>query len=159
MPERGGSGAPLALIPLLELPPDLQRHILGWVPLRGLAQLACLNKELRSMYLDRVMQRDAVIASLLESHFTPDFLQGLSCRQMACAQMALPRDLMFDPPVRHCSLRTCMAGHLLHTAQYWVPGIQASTLEPCQVGHPCRLYHCDQERGVLLCRSAPCIKV
>ncbi len=90
----GLSGGPLACMPLLAFPTDLQRHILGLVPLRSMAQLACLNKELRNVYLDRVKQRDAVLVDLLGSHFTPESREGL-CR----AHLALPRDLIVDPPV------------------------------------------------------------
>jgi hypothetical protein len=79
----------------LDLPPDMQRLILGWISLRQMAQLACLSAELRSMYLERVKKRDAAVASLLESHFTADFREGLSP-----SQTALPRDLIVDPPVR-----------------------------------------------------------
>jgi hypothetical protein len=93
-------GVALAPLPLLEFPPELQRHILGWIPLRELAQLACLNKEFRDVYVDRVNQRDAVVVSLLESHSTPDFRGALSCTQT----LALPRDLVVDPPVRPLAL-------------------------------------------------------
>jgi hypothetical protein len=94
-----GVALTLAPVPLLELPVDLQRHVLGWVPLREVAQLACLNSELRSVYLDRVKHRDAVLGSLLECHFTPDFREGLSHTRMGCALMALPRDLIVTPSV------------------------------------------------------------
>jgi hypothetical protein len=93
------SGAALAPMSLLEFPADLQRHILGFVPLRGMAQLACLDKELRAVYLDRVEQRNAVVAGLLESHCTPDFRGGLSCMQTA-----LPRDFIVEPSVRPLAL-------------------------------------------------------
>jgi hypothetical protein len=95
----GVSGAALAPLPFLEFPPDLQRHILSSNPLQQGAQLACLNKELRAGYMDRVKQRDAAVASLLESHPTPEFRQGLSC-----AQTAFPRDLIINPPVRPLAL-------------------------------------------------------
>ncbi len=79
----------------MDLPADLQQVILGGLSLRGMALLACLSKELRKRYLERVKQRDAVVAGLLESHFTPEFRQGLSG-----LQTALSRDLIVDPPVR-----------------------------------------------------------
>jgi hypothetical protein len=105
-------------MPLLEFPPDLQRYIMGFVPLREMAQLACLNKELRSVYLERVKQRDAVVTSLLESHVTPDFPKGLSSTHTACAQCGLPRDLIVDSPVRHLSLcPQVVVHHVLHNAQ------------------------------------------
>jgi hypothetical protein len=79
----------LKTMPFFDLPADLQRLILGLIPLRRLAQLACLNKDLRSVCLDRVKKRDAAVAALLESHFTAEFREGLSS-----TQTALPRDLM-----------------------------------------------------------------
>jgi hypothetical protein len=85
----------LSDIPFFDLPVDLQRLVLGRVPLRALAKVACLNKELCNMYLDRVAERDAVVAFLLQSHFTADFRDGLSV-----TQTALPRDLVVDPQVR-----------------------------------------------------------
>jgi hypothetical protein len=84
----------------LDLPPDMQRLILGRISFREMAQLACLSRKLRSLYLERVEQRDAAVGSLLESHFTPEFRAGLSS-----TQIALPRDLIADPPVR----RPCFA--------------------------------------------------
>jgi hypothetical protein len=91
----GESGVALAPMPLLDLPPDLQRDILGRVPLRKVAQLAFLNTELHSVYLDRVTLRDAVIVGLVEGHFPPEY-----STQLSSTQMALPRDFLFDPPVR-----------------------------------------------------------
>jgi hypothetical protein len=79
----------------LDLPPDMQRLILGWISLREMAQLACLSTELRIFYLERVKQRDAAVASLLESHFSPESLEGLPS-----SQTALPRDSIIHPPVR-----------------------------------------------------------
>jgi hypothetical protein len=123
------SGGLLAPLPLLEFPPDLQRRILGLLPLREMAQLACLNKDLRAVHLDRVKQRDAVVAGLLESHCRPEFREGL-----LCLQTALPQDFIFDPPVRplalcpllHCvvySMRATLGGHS------WQCG-QSSTRNP-----------------------------
>ncbi len=58
---------------IVELPPDMQRLTMGLLPLRQLAQLGCLSKELRSLYLERVEQRDAIIVARLETHFTAEF--------------------------------------------------------------------------------------
>jgi hypothetical protein len=80
---------------LLELPFDMQRVILGYVPLRDLARLACLCKDLRTPYWDRTQERDAAVANALESHFPANFREGLTP-----AQTALPHDLIVDPPVR-----------------------------------------------------------
>jgi hypothetical protein len=86
----------------LDLPPDMQRLILGRISFREMAQLACLSRELRGMYLERVKQRDTAVASLLESHFTPAFRAGLYS-----TQIALPRDLIADPLVRRlCFVRS-----------------------------------------------------
>ncbi len=73
----------------------MQRLIVGHVPLRELARLACLGKKLRSAYEDRTGDRDAAVAKLLESHFTAEFREGLSP-----ADRALPNDLVVEPPVR-----------------------------------------------------------
>jgi hypothetical protein len=80
---------------LLKLPLDMQRVILGYVPLRDLARLACLCKDLRTPYRDRTQERDAAVTDALESHFTAEFRDGLTP-----AQTALPHDLIVDPPVR-----------------------------------------------------------
>ncbi len=91
---------------------------MGWVPLREMAQLACLNQELHGVYLDRAKQRDAVLASLLESHFTPDFRKGLLCIQTTCTPMALPRDLIVNPPVGPLALCSwALTDHVLQTGQ------------------------------------------
>jgi hypothetical protein len=73
--------------------------LLARVPLRKLARLACLSKELHLVYLDRVKLRDAVVAAHLESDFPADFREGL-----LRADTALPRDLVVDPPVRNTPL-------------------------------------------------------
>jgi hypothetical protein len=80
---------------LLDLPEDLQRLILRMVPLREMARLACLSTRLRSVYLDRVKERDAAVAGLQKSHFTAGFSEGLFS-----AETALPRDLVVIPQVR-----------------------------------------------------------
>ncbi len=81
--------------PLLELPDDMQRLIVGHVPLREVTRLACLSKKLRTAYEDRTGDRDAAVAQLLESRFTAEFREGLSP-----ADTALPNDLVVEPPVR-----------------------------------------------------------
>jgi hypothetical protein len=81
--------------PPSHMPEDLQRLILGLVPLRKLAQMACLNKQIRTVYWQRVIGRDAAIAAHLDSHFTAQFREGLSSMQTA-----LPRDLVLHPQVR-----------------------------------------------------------
>jgi hypothetical protein len=86
------------LFTILDLPPDMQRVILGPLPLRQLVQLACLSKGLRNMCLERVQQRDAVVAARLESDFTTEFRQGLRP-----ADTSLPQDLLVEPPVRESS--------------------------------------------------------
>jgi hypothetical protein len=68
---------------------------MAYVPLRNLAQLACLCKAFRALYLERVMEREEVVSGLLETHFTAEFREGLYP-----AETALPRDLIVDPPVR-----------------------------------------------------------
>jgi hypothetical protein len=73
----------------------MQRLILGYVPLRDLARLACLCKDLRTPYGERVKERDAAVTTVLESHFTAEFREGLTP-----AHTALPYDLVVDPPVR-----------------------------------------------------------
>jgi hypothetical protein len=80
---------------LFDLPADMQRVTLGYLPLVDLARVACLSKELRTAYVDRVMKRDTAVAALLESHFTADFREGLKP-----AQTALPWDLIVFPQVR-----------------------------------------------------------
>jgi hypothetical protein len=80
---------------LVDLPLHLQRLIVESVPLRTLAQMACLNKDLRALYLERVDKRDTIVAELLNSQFTAEFRRGLSPDAIA-----LPLDLIVDPPVR-----------------------------------------------------------
>ncbi len=82
------------VFPLFDLPADMQRLVLGYVPLADLARLACLTKQLRTAYVDRVTKRDTAVTARLGSHFTPAFREGLTP-----AQTALPRDLVVDPPV------------------------------------------------------------
>jgi hypothetical protein len=86
--------------PLLELPLEMQALILGYLPLRDLAQLACLGKNPRTVYWNRVIERDAVVADLVKLHFTAEFRDSL--RQV---DTALPRDLIVDPQVRRPNLR------------------------------------------------------
>jgi hypothetical protein len=78
----------------LELPEDIQSVLLGYLPLADLAQLACLRKELRTAYGERVMKRDTAVAALLDTHFTADFREGLTP-----AHTALPMDLAMQPQV------------------------------------------------------------
>ncbi len=85
--------------PILELPLDVQRLIFRNVPLRDLARLACLSKDLRAAYRDRTAVRNATVAKVLGSHFTAEFREGLTP-----AQTALPSDLIVDPPVRGASI-------------------------------------------------------
>jgi hypothetical protein len=80
---------------LVALPLHLQRLIIESLPLRTLAQMACLNRDLRTLYLERVSKRDTVVAGILESQFTADFRQRLTPDATA-----LPRDLVVHPPVR-----------------------------------------------------------
>jgi hypothetical protein len=82
------------VFPFPDLPLELQWQILGRLSFRELAQLACLSKQLRAFCMDRVRERDRVVADHLESDFTPEFREGLSP-----AQTALPRDLVVDPQV------------------------------------------------------------
>jgi hypothetical protein len=81
--------------PLLKLPEAMQRLILAHIPLRELARMACLSKELRAVYRDRTRDRDAAVTAVLESHFPAEFREGLTP-----AQTALPNDLVVVPPVR-----------------------------------------------------------
>jgi hypothetical protein len=83
------------VFPLLQLPLDMLRVILGYVPLRDLARLACLCKDLRTPYRDRTRKRDTAVADVLDSHFTAEFR-----KRRTPAQTALPHDLIVDPPVR-----------------------------------------------------------
>lgn len=87
---------------LLTLSPHLQRIALSFVPLRDLARMACLNKQLGAVYKERVKERNKVVAALLKSRFTPEFRRGLRR-----AETSLPRDLLVDPPVRElCYLKS-----------------------------------------------------
>jgi hypothetical protein len=87
------------VFPFLQLPADMQSLILEYVSLRDLARLACLSKPLRAAYKDRVRTRDAAVTSVLESHFTAEFRDGLNP-----AQTSFPYDLVVDPPVRRLPL-------------------------------------------------------
>jgi hypothetical protein len=80
--------------PLFDLPEDLQRQVMRFVPLRGLAQLACMRKSLRTAYSERVMQRDEIVAARVSSDFTSEYRERLSY-----AKTSLPRDLIVEPPV------------------------------------------------------------
>lgn len=71
------------------LPGDVQGLILGYLPLRDLAQWACWSRRARPVYLERIRERDELVADLLQSHFTAQFREGLFP-----TQMALPRDLI-----------------------------------------------------------------
>jgi hypothetical protein len=81
--------------PISDLHSDLQGYILGMLPLRKLAQIAHLSKSVHKMYLERVKERDAHVADLMESYFTAEFREGLSP-----ADTRLPRDLIVDLRVR-----------------------------------------------------------
>jgi hypothetical protein len=97
------------VFPLLELPTDMQRVILGYVPLSDFARLACVSKELRTAYVERVTKRDATVTTLLGSHFAAAFREGLSP-----AQTALPWDLIVYPLVRELSsLKSYMVYNIL----------------------------------------------
>jgi hypothetical protein len=78
---------------------DLQGHVLEMLPLRKLAQIAPLSKRVHKMYLERVKERDAQVADLIKTYFTPEFREGLSP-----AETRLPRDLIVDLRVRKCIL-------------------------------------------------------
>ncbi len=91
-------GEQVEVFPVFDLPADMQRVILAYVPLPDLARLACLSKELRTAYVKRVTKRDATVAAILQSHFTAAFCEGLSP-----SQTALPWDLIVSPPVREAS--------------------------------------------------------
>ncbi len=97
----GGGPGTANVFPLLQLPPEMQSLILGYVSLRDLARLACVSKPLRATYKDRVRTRDAAVSGLLESHFTAEFRDWLNP-----AQTSLPYDLVVDPPVRRLPLTT-----------------------------------------------------
>ncbi len=105
----GGGPGTANVFPLLQLPAEMQSLILGYVSLRDLARLACLNRELRAAYGERVEERDAAVTSVLESHFTAEFREGLTP-----AQTALPYDLVVDPPVRRLPLTEYYTRHLGH---------------------------------------------
>jgi hypothetical protein len=89
------------LFPALELPEDMQSIVLGYLPLADLARLACLSKELRMAYVERVTKRDTAVAALIDTHFTAKFREGLSL-----AQTALPNDLVMHPQVGQSGLTT-----------------------------------------------------
>lgn len=78
-----------------DLPRDLQRLILGYLPLQDLAKVACCSRRARAAYLERIRERDEVVADRLRSDFTAEFREGLFP-----AQLALPRDLIVTPAVR-----------------------------------------------------------
>jgi hypothetical protein len=84
--------------PISDLHPDLQGYILGMLPLRKLAQIAHLSNAVHKMYLERVKERDAHVADLMETYFTAEFREGLSP-----ADTRLPRDLVVDLRVRKCT--------------------------------------------------------
>jgi hypothetical protein len=88
------------MFPLRALPEEMQRLILGHLPLRDLARVACLSMDFRTSYWERVTQRDTVVADLLQSQFSAAFREGLTL-----ADTALPRDLIVDSPVRRLNLR------------------------------------------------------
>jgi hypothetical protein len=73
----------------------MQAHVVGFLTFHELAQQACVSKQLHTLYMDRVMERDRVVAARLESDFTAEVRDRLSP-----AQTALPRDLVVDPQVR-----------------------------------------------------------
>ncbi len=85
------------VFPFPDLPVELQRQIVEVLSpsLQELAQLACLNKQLRAFYMDRVRERDRVVAVRVKSDFAAGFREALSP-----ALTALPRDLVVDPQVR-----------------------------------------------------------
>jgi hypothetical protein len=83
-----------------DLPPRCKELILKLVPLRKLAHLACLRDEFHLVYLDRVRQRNEVVAACLDSDFPADFRERL-----LPADTALLRDLIVDPPVSNPTLQ------------------------------------------------------
>jgi hypothetical protein len=97
--------------PLLNIPSELHRLILEYLPLLTLARLASTSKDFWAAYWGRVQERDRVVATRVKSDFTAEFREGLSP-----ADTALPRDLHVDPPVRAMrsfSLQNCWASMLV----------------------------------------------
>jgi hypothetical protein len=81
----------------LDLSVEWQVEITRGIPLRDLAQLACISRDLRGVYARRVAQRDALTAVLVRTHFINQdrFQEGLTTDQTA-----LPRDLIVQAQVR-----------------------------------------------------------
>ncbi len=96
-----GGAQVVTVFAFLDLPEDLQRRVLVYVPLRQWAQLACMRKSLRATYSERVRERDVAVAARLRSDFRAE-----SCEGLANAQTSLPHDLIVEPPVRRQSSAT-----------------------------------------------------
>ncbi len=78
-----------------DLPGEVRKRILGYVSLAELARLATLCKGLHAAYRERLAERQACIeARMADEVWEPEVTEGLSQ-----ADMAVPRDLIVDPPV------------------------------------------------------------
>ncbi len=82
-----------------DLPALCKELVLALLPLRKLAELACMSKEFRNVYIDLVKERNDVVEARLQSDFPAAFRNGL-----LPADTALPRDQIVDPPVRNPSV-------------------------------------------------------
>jgi hypothetical protein len=89
-----------------ELPPDMQEIILGMVladaPLAQLARVATLCKAMRAAYRERLAERHACIQERLIEFRSASWSEGWSALypvELSDEHMALPHDLVVDPPV------------------------------------------------------------
>ncbi len=83
-----------SVFPFLDLPEDLQMRVLASFPLRLWAQLAFMRKSMRTIYSERVRQRDEAVAARVRSDFTVE-----SCVGLPDEPTSLPRDLIVEPEV------------------------------------------------------------
>jgi hypothetical protein len=108
----------------LLLPIELQLEITRAMPLRDLAVLACMDRQLLAVLAVRLARRNAVVAALLQYHFAGELIlfQGLSIEDTR-----LPRDFITALLVRETALPcsplpgmrgwTVQPGHLLISLQ------------------------------------------
>jgi hypothetical protein len=78
------------------IPLDVTLHIFTYLQLADLARVAILGKAMRALYKERLKEREASIEARLAQDWPLWVKEGLSA-----ANMAVPRDLIDTPPVRH----------------------------------------------------------
>jgi hypothetical protein len=99
-----------------DLPLDIQRYILSFIPLAELAGLAPWARTLVAAYEERLEERQACIEASLAQGWPEGMMEGLSA-----ADTAVPRDLIVSPPVSAafwCFHTTCFT---------WVPGLETTS--------------------------------